>query len=435
MKVLNAQSKNVEVVGYCDLDDRPAFKIAVREIARRWYLYMGHFWHSGWSIVDVTEPDRPQVARFLEGPENTFTLQMTLFGNTMLTALEKIFPDFGGNPDAPFQEGVLIWDISDPVQPKRLSHWQTHGTGTHRNLYAGGRYAHLAAGMPGFRGNIYVILDISDPERPHEAGRWWVPGQRDDEHAAMPGAAITSQKYRLASARAGGCLGFCGHKDIDISLHGPPYPIGSTVYLPYGAAGLIVLDISDIAAPKEIGRLNFSPPFHSPFGVHSVLPVPERRIAFVTSEDISSGTGPAHHASIVDISEPVDPWLLSILPEPIPPPDAPYKDFYTCGGWCGPHNVNHHQFHPDVEKQSTLFYIAHFNAGLRIYDVSNKRCPIEVGYFLPPEPTRRYGPLPKGTLVVQTEDVVVDRRGFIYISDKNQGIWIIRTTLKGVVPV
>lgn len=160
--------------------------------------------------------------------------------------------------------------------------------------------------------------------------------------------------------------------------------------------------------------------------VHRSNPVPERGIAFATSEDVSYGQGPAHHASIIDISDPGDPWLLALFPEPVPPPEAPYKDFYTRGGWCGPHNVNHHQYHRDVEKQGDLFYIAHFNAGLRIYDVSNKRLPVEVGYFIPPEPKRRYGPMPQGALVCQTEDVVVDRRGYIYISDKNQGIWILR---------
>lgn len=58
-------------------------------------------------------------------------------------------------------------------------------------------------------------------------------------------------------------------------------------------------------------------------------------------------------------------------------------------------------------------------------DVSEPRLPIEVAWFLPPDPTRRYGPLSTSELVVQGEDVLVDGRGFIYISDKNQGIWIV----------
>ena len=33
---------------------------------------------------------------------------------------------------------------------------------------------------------------------------------------------------------------------------------------------------------------------------------------------------------------------------------------------------------------------------------------------MPPEPRRRYGPMPQGELVTQTEDVLVDRRGYLY---------------------
>jgi myo-inositol-hexaphosphate 3-phosphohydrolase len=32
--------------------------------------------------------------------------------------------------------------------------------------------------------------------------------------------------------------------------------------------------------------------------------------------------------------------------------------------------------------------------------------------------------MPQGELVTQTEDVLVDRRGYLYISDKNQGLWV-----------
>lgn len=68
---------------------------------------------------------------------------------------------------------------------------------------------------------------------------------------------------------------------------------------------------------------------------------------------------------------------------------------------------------------------AHSNAGLRIYDTSTPAAPREVGYFLPPDPTHRYGVFPKGKLVAQSEDVLVDTRGLIYVTDKNQGLWIL----------
>ncbi len=415
---------NVEVVGYSNIAERPAFKMAIREVAGRWYLYTGHFWEPGWSILDVTDPAGPEVVNFIPGPKNTWTLHMELSGDTMVTALERVFPNFGGKADEAFEEGVLIWDTADPIHPKQLGHFRTHYTGTHRNGYPGGRYVHLAAGMPGYKGNIYVILDISDRSNPVEAGRWWVPGQEEDGSAPAIDEALN--KYGAPKGASCVCDGVCARATHFVSLHGPAYVDGDLVYLPYGAAGLIVLDISDVRRPRKVGQLSFSPPFHAQFGVHGVLPIPNRKIAFVNSEDTSYGKGPAHHASIVDISDPSDPWLLSVLPEPTPPSGAPYSDFHSRGGWCGPHNMNHHQHHPDVQKQGDLFYLAHFNAGLRVYNVSNPRLPREVGYFLPPEPAKRYGPMPEGKLVLQTEDVVVDRRGFIYISDKNQGIWVLR---------
>jgi hypothetical protein len=50
-----------------------------------------------------------------------------------------------------------------------------------------------------------------------------------------------------------------------------------------------------------------------------------------------------------------------------------------------------------------------------------------VAFLAPDQPVRR-GPLPKTGLVTQSEDVVVDARGNIYVSDKNHGVYILRHT-------
>ena len=47
---------------------------------------------------------------------------------------------------------------------------------------------------------------------------------------------------------------------------------------------------------------------------------------------------------------------------------------------------------------------------------------------MPPDPRRRYGPFPRDKLVAQTEDVLVDKRGYIYVTDNNQGVWILKYT-------
>jgi hypothetical protein len=398
---------NTKAVGYSDLDGRGGgFKLAIQEVADRWYLYMGHLWHRGWSILDVTDPGRPEVVNFIEGPANTWTIQMDLEEGTMITALEQMPASWGGDPNAPFDEGFLIWDLTaDPVHPTQLGQFHTGGSGTHRDGYPGGRYVHLAAGMPGYEGNIYVIADIADRANPVEVGRWWVPGQ----HVA------------------GGET-----PEPGVSLHGPPYVVGDLVYIPFGGAGLVILDISDVSSPQLVGRLDFSPPFLSNIGVHSVLPLPDRGLVVANSEAIRSrGDEPLNHVSTVDVSDPANPRLLAVFPVPPPPPGAPFASFYDRGGRFGPHNTSMLHHSPFTDHSDTHIYLTYFNAGLRIYNIEDPRAPVEVGYFLPPDPTERFGPQPPDALVLQSEDVLVDRRGFIYLSNKNQGLWILRYTGKG----
>ena len=78
---------NFQVVGYSEIDGRPGFKMAIREVNGRWYMYMGHLWHRGWSILDVTDPAKPQVLKFVAGPENTWTIQMDLHDDIMITGM------------------------------------------------------------------------------------------------------------------------------------------------------------------------------------------------------------------------------------------------------------------------------------------------------------------------------------------------------------
>jgi len=119
---------------------------------------------------------------------------------------------------------------------------------------------------------------------------------------------------------------------------------------------------------------------------------------------------------------------MALMPQPLPPPQWPIKSFCERGGIFGPHNINTLLHNPAVQPQGDLVYLTYWNAGLRIYDISAPTAPREVGYFLPPDPRRRYGPFPRDKLVAQTEDVLVDKRGYIYATDNNQGVWILKYT-------
>lgn len=340
--------------------------------------------------------------RFIEGPDNTWTIQLQVADGLMITGLERMAPGWGGDAEAPFSEGVITWDVRDPEDPVRLGEFSTGGTGTHRNYYDGGRYAHLTAGLLGYTGNIYMIVDLDDPAHPQEVSRWWVPGQWE----------------------AGGESGAPPHT----SLHGGAYVEGDRAYLPYGGAGVIILDISDLSAPHQVSQFSVSPPFVSLFGIHSAIPIPSRNLVMANSEAIRENCDePLGFVGLIDISDETAPRLISNFPLPAPPPDAPFKNFCEFGGRFGPHNQHQHQHNPALLQDDNLIHMTYFNAGMRIFDISDPRLPREVAYFVPPVPQDRRGTLPK-TMAPQSEDLLVDRRGYIYISDKNHGVYIVRQT-------
>ncbi|HEX2284095.1 MAG TPA: hypothetical protein VHI10_04555 [Mycobacterium sp.] len=372
----------VELVGYHDVGGRPVFKLAMQLVDGRWYLYATHFWEPRLSIFDVTEPADPrQVAEGL-----------------LVQGMERRPPAWGGDPAVKSDEGIRFFDVRDPVEPRLLSQWRTGAHGVHRNHFTGGRYVHVTAGRRGFDGNIYVILDIADRCRPEEVAMWFLP-----EQFVAAGATPTRR----------------------VSLHGPPYVLGDRAYLSYGAAGVVILDISDIERPVLVSRLEIGAAFSSMIAMHTVIPVPARNLLLVNTEAIAERQQEAYNfAGIVDISDEQNPRLMSLLPIPRPAAGAAYPNFSTRGGRFGPHN-QHHPQGSELFADDNLMFMTWFNAGLRIYDISDAYLPREIGWYLPDDPTERRGLLPKA-LVTQSEDVLVDARGNIFFSDKNHGLHVVR---------
>ena len=390
-------AQNVEVLGYHDLEGRPAFKLAMQEVNGRWYLYLAHLWHRGWSVLDVTDPTTPQLVTYIPGPENTWTIQIQVAEGKMITALERIAPGWGGVDGQAFAEGFFIFDVSEPTKPRRIGHFQTGSTGTHRNFYDGGNFIHAAAGAPGMARKIYRIVDIADPAKPREVGQFSLPEQAS-------GAATSGLKF---------------------SLHGPAHIEGTRAYLPYGDGGAIILDISELSRPRMVSQLAFRG-ITATQGIHTFLPLPRRRIALVNDEAIrENGDENLNMAGVVDISNESQPRLISLFPLPEPPAETGLNNFYEKGGRFGPHNQHHPNHQACLEERDDMAYLTYFNAGLRIYDIRDPRAPKEIAYFIPPDPKTRIGTKPS-QLVAQTEDVLVDRRGCVYISDKNQGIYILK---------
>jgi hypothetical protein len=147
----------------------------------------------------------------------------------------------------------------------------------------------------------------------------------------------------------------------------------------------------------------------------------------VNSEAIAEkGEESLGYAGIVDISNERSPRLISLFPVPDPPKDMGIRNFTERAGRFGPHNQHQPQFQDVLYQNEDIVFLTYFNAGLRAYDISNEKLPREIGYFIPPDPEVRRGVLPKTGLVTQTEDVIVDHRENIFITDKNHGIYVLR---------
>jgi hypothetical protein len=182
-----------------------------------------------------------------------------------------------------------------------------------------------------------------------------------------------------------------------------------------------------VKKPRLVSDLPFSPPFQSFIAVHSAVPLQGKPLVIVNSEAISERCDePLGFVGIVDVEKEERPRLISLFPLPVPPKELGVTSFCHRAGRFGPHNQHQPQGQSVLWQDERYAYVTYFNAGLRVYDIQDERAPKEVGWFLPPDPQTRRGPLPKTGLVAQSEDVVVDARGNIYVSDKNHGVYILR---------
>jgi len=82
-----------------------------------------------------------------------------------------------------------------------------------------------------------------------------------------------------------------------------------------------------------------------------------------------------------------------------------------------------------------VVFLAHFNAGVRAIDIRNPFTPLVLGYYIPAA-TEKTAPRcvkvdgkDRCKIPIQTNNVGVDERGYIYIVDRaNTGLHILELT-------
>ena len=350
--------------------------------------------------IDVSDLRNPTmlVQTALEYP-HLRSNSLSIVEDIMLVAYQSLEPGQAGT-------GMGIYDIGNPEKPKRIGFLDTTGPysrGCHCLWWVDGRYAHLSTGAADFQprdqkdDQFYMIVDVENPEKPVEAGRWWFPGTRYGDDSPMP------KRHPQFDS---------GHRLHNANVY-PERPDRS--YAAYMDSGVAILDVADISRPSLVSHINYAPPF--PGFTHTVLPLFNRDLMVVTQESVRNG-GEDYPKLIwlMDIREETNPVIISTLPMP------ETKDFFSRPGRFGAHNIYENQPGPTCFFSDTLIFGTFFNAGLRVFDIANPFQPSEVAYFIPefPEPNAPIG----------INDVYVDENGIVYVVDRNKGgLYILELTL------
>ena len=150
------EGKNVKFIAHCDMEGRGD---AVQLVYYDKYLYVGHLWSGGVDIMDVSDPKNPKVVAYVPSPNsNTWASNIQVADDLLLVADEIVL--FGGDYDKPWSSALNIYDVSNPVKPRKLSRYPMSGRGPHRMWYVGGKYAFIPAIPEGFERCIFTVFDI-----------------------------------------------------------------------------------------------------------------------------------------------------------------------------------------------------------------------------------------------------------------------------------
>jgi len=437
-----ASASNMALLGQQDLQGRSAYQPVVQQQGARWIAYIGHHGGSllnsltgkrednGTSIVDVTDPRAPRYVAHIPGEpgsgETGGAQMVRVCAGKDLPRAERskfyLLRTFGN-------QAHEVWDVTAPEKPARVAVVVDKLKGTHKNFWeCDSGIAYLVSGLHDWRTRrMTQIYDLSDPAKPVFIRNFGLVGQQ-------PGAT----------------------GPVPTELHGAisTGPKGNRVYFGYGTNKAGILQIVDrqklLSGPREATAENLLFPqisaFHLPEtnGAHTVLPVlgmnlPEfardkagakRDFVFIVDESLANECQETRQmvfvADVTDEKNPVGVATFNV-------PEAS-GDFCSRGGRFGSHSSNEHQ--PKLYAGKTLFF-AWFNAGVRAVDIRDPYHPREIGYYIPAtneNTDRRCVKTEQGErckIAIQTNNVEVDDRGYIYIVDRaNTGLHILELIKK-----
>ena len=345
------------------------------------------------TAVDVTNPRKPTVLVQTALPhERMRSNSLDLVGDLLVVAYQTQAP--GLTP-----AGFEIFDVADPAKPRSIAFFDASGPasrGVHHLWFVDGEYVHMAAGAADFTprnrkdDQCYRIVDVRQPTRPTELGRWWLPGTRDGDTEPPP------PRHPAFDS---------GYRAHNTNVY-PKRP--DRAWVGYLDGGAIILDIADKAHPRLVARWDYQPPF--PGFCHTLLPLLDRGLLVVSDESVADGARDwPKLVWILDIREETKPVPISTCPLP------PVKTFAKRGGRFGAHNLHENRPAPGTWISEQVIVGTFFNGGVRAFDTSDPFHPREVAWAVPPAPRK------SRAKAIQLNDVFVDERQIVYTVDRMIG--------------
>jgi hypothetical protein len=388
-----AEYAGFEYLGYSDHGGREG---AVQVMAADGYVYLGH--HHGLGVLDARDPrDLRHVFYRPVAGDKTWCGHVQVHGDLLLVGEEidnGLFPagasprsSMFGTAGADYSAGMRVYDISDRARPAEIGFMPVEGCGVHRMWYDGGQYAYVSAFLDGYTDAMFLSVDLSDPARPAEAGRWWLPGMWED------GGERPDWTGRYA-------------------LHHPIVKDG-VAYCSWRDGGMVMLDVADPASPALISHTNWCPPFGG--NTHNCLGLPDRQLVVVADESsMDHCADQVKYTWIFDVREPTRPVSISTLPTPAE------RDYCAEPGHFGPHNL--YENRSAGWHDSATVFATYQNAGLRAFDIADQFQPRQTGYFVPARPEA-----PAGEVIpLHSADVYVTADGVCFLTDTDQGTFALQ---------
>jgi hypothetical protein len=398
-------AKGIEFIGHTDQGGRGD---GVQVMVARGHAYVGTRVSRGVMVTDVTDPRAPRPVNFMPIHPNSWCMHLQTAEDLLLCIEEldlkallsqadyysrsnQVDSARYGKRGQDFSAGMRVYDISDPANPRPIGFMEVEGLGLHRIWWVGGRYAYASALLDGYTDHILIVIDMADPTKPVECGRWWLPGM----HAA--GGEVPSWTNRHALHHA--------------------VVVDDVAYGSWRDGGLTILDVKDKTAPRLISHRNWSPPFGG--GTHSALPLHDRGLLVVADEaTMNIDQEQMKRTWVFDIRDRANPISIATLPTPAD------QDYVAMGGQFGPHNL--HENRPGSFQSSRFIFATWQSAGLRVFDIADPYRPTQIGYFVPPQPTKWMEPMRGRAKIRHTADVFVAEDGLIYLTDYDAGLYILQ---------